>query len=174
MANLIRHGRASSENWRLLDADALAAWRSGGLARDSELAGVLIPLALWMEQPERRDHRRSVPFGIVLQAADEPELLAPDVQRIGLIAIQFARFNDGRGYSIARLLRSRYGYRGELRAIGDVLRDQLFYMKRVGFDAFELRADQDAAAALAAFADFSETYQAAVDQPLPLFRRRVA
>ena len=111
---------------------------------------------------------------MVVQGDDDPQALAADLERIPLVAIQFARFNDGRGYSIARLLRQRYGYRGELRAIGDVLRDQLFYMKRVGFDAFALRADQDVDAALHAFADFSETYQAAVDQPLPLFRRRAA
>jgi len=81
---------------------------------------------------------------------------------------------DGRGYSIARLLRERYGWRGELRAIGDVLRDQLFYLTRCGFDAFELRAGQDAQAALTALADFSEAYQSSVERPQPLFRRRVA
>ena len=175
MANLIRRGHAASETWRLLDAAALEAWQSG--EQDEQSTGVLIPLALWplwLGQPqERRDALRG-PFGVVVQASDDPAVLAADLKRISLIAIQFARFNDGRGYSIARLLRQRYGYRGELRAIGDVLRDQLFYLKRVGFDAFELRADQDVAAALGAFGDFSEPYQAAVDQPLPLFRRRAA
>jgi uncharacterized protein (DUF934 family) len=60
-----------------------------------------------------------------------------------LIAVRFPKFGDGRGYSIARLLRERYGYRGELRAVGDVLRDQLLFMKRSGFDSFSLREDQD-------------------------------
>jgi uncharacterized protein (DUF934 family) len=89
-----------------------------------------------------------------------------------LIAVNFPQFTDGRGYSIARLLRERYSWRGELRAIGDVLRDQLFYLARCGFDAFMLREGQDAQAALAAFNDFSEGYQASVERPQPLFRRR--
>ena len=86
--------------------------------------------------------------------------------------VNFPQFTDGRGYSIARLLRERYGWRGELRAIGDVLRDQLFYLSRCGFDAFALRDDQDPHAALTAFDDFSEAYQASVERPQPLFRRR--
>jgi uncharacterized protein (DUF934 family) len=86
--------------------------------------------------------------------------------------VNFPKFTDGRGYSTGRLLRERYGYRGELRAIGDIFRDQLLYLSRCGFDAFVLRPGEDPQAALAAFGDFSEAYQAAVDRPLPLFRRR--
>jgi uncharacterized protein (DUF934 family) len=89
-----------------------------------------------------------------------------------MIAVNFPQFADGRGYSIARLLRERYQWRGELRAIGDVLRDQLFYLSSCGFDAFELRAGQDPRAALAAFNDFSDAYQSSVERPQPLFRRR--
>ena len=74
----------------------------------------------------------------------------------------------------ARLLRDRYGYTGEVRAIGDVLRDQLFFMQRCGFDAFVIREDRSAEDALQSLKDFSETYQAATDQPQPLFRRRQA
>ena len=94
--------------------------------------------------------------------------------RLELIAVNFARFSDGRGYSLARLLRGRYGYRGELRAVGDVLLDQLFYLMRVGFDAYALRDDQDPLAAGAALRTFSASYQAGADQPLPLFRQRRA
>ena len=86
--------------------------------------------------------------------------------------MNFPKFTDGRGYTTARLLRERYAYRGEIRAIGDVLRDQLFSYQRVGFDAFALRADKDPVDALKAFEEFSEVYQASTDQPLPLFRRR--
>ena len=92
--------------------------------------------------------------------------------RLALIAINFPKFTDGRGYSMASTLRTRLGYKGELRAIGDVLRDQLFYMQRLGFNAFDVRADKDIHAAGQSLGDFSETYQGAVDQPLPLFRRR--
>ncbi|MFB1037435.1 MAG: DUF934 domain-containing protein, partial [Sinobacterium sp.] len=76
------------------------------------------------------------------------------------------------GYSYARLLREKYGYSGELRAIGDVLKDQLFFYKRCGFDAFAMRADRDAGAAISSLKDFSDSYQVAVDQPEPLFKRR--
>jgi uncharacterized protein (DUF934 family) len=90
-----------------------------------------------------------------------------------LIALCFPVFSDGRAYSSARELRQNMGYAGEIRAIGDVLRDQLFYMHRCGFNAFALRDDQDLELALSAFADFREGYQASVDRPDPLFRRRV-
>ena len=174
MAILIRRGRICNESWPLLDAAALAAEPlAPPEAEQSRIASVLIPLALWQAQRSRWGNARGS-FGVVLQATDDPASVAADLDAIPLIAIQFARFSDGRGYSIARLLRARYGYRGELRAIGDVLRDQLFYLQRVGFDAFELRADQDPEAALSAFGDFTECYQGAVDQPLPLFRRRAA
>lgn len=79
---------------------------------------------------------------------------------------------DGRSFSTARLLRDAYGFKGELRAIGGIIRDQLFYLKRCGFDSFSLADDIDAEAAVASLSDFSESYQAAEDQKLPLFRRR--
>ena len=91
---------------------------------------------------------------------------------LSVVGVNFPKFTDGRGYSIATLLRSRYGFKGELRAIGDVLRDQLFYMRRVGFNAFAVRSDKDIQDAAQALTDFSETYQGAIDQALPLFRRR--
>jgi len=86
--------------------------------------------------------------------------------------VNFPKFGDGRGYSIARLLRTRYGYRGELRAVGHITRDLLFFMESCGFDAFELREGEDPHEALASFEDFSEAYQACVARPVPLFRRR--
>ena len=107
-----------------------------------------------------------------LDSHHDSATLADVLPRVALIAINFPKFTDGRGYSIASTLRSRFGYRGELRAIGDVLQDQLFYLQRVGFNAFALRADKDIDSAVKSLGDFSETYQGAVDQPLPLFRRR--
>ena len=100
--------------------------------------------------------------------------IADDLAHFAVIGVNFPKFADGRGYSSARLLRERYGYRGEIRAIGDVLQDQLFYMKRCGIDAFAVREDKDIEAALAGLNVFSDAYQAAVDQPQPLFRRRTA
>jgi len=97
--------------------------------------------------------------------------LKDDIARMPVIAIDFPKFADGRGYSIAYNLRARLAYTGELRAIGDVLRDQLFYMQRVGFNAFAVRADRDIHDALKGLTDFSEPYQASWDQKSPLFRR---
>lgn len=96
----------------------------------------------------------------------------PDLDRLALIAIEFPRFTDGRGYSVARMLRDRYKFTGELRAVGWVLRDQLFYMERCGFNAFELKAGKPLESGLEAFSEFSVTYQAAADDKRPFYRRR--
>jgi uncharacterized protein (DUF934 family) len=112
-------------------------------------------------------------LGVWLGPADDPAGLAPDLHRLALVAIHFPRFADGRGYSCAALLRTRHGYRGELRAIGDVGRDQLFHLKRCGFDSFQLAPHRDPHAALASLEDFGLRYQGSVDDPLPLFRRRL-
>jgi uncharacterized protein (DUF934 family) len=102
----------------------------------------------------------------------DPAEFADRLARVARIEVEFPKFGDGRGFSIARLLRERYGYRGELRAVGHVARDHLGNMEASGFDAFLLRDGEDAEKALTAFADFSEAYQASVTRPVPLFRRR--
>jgi uncharacterized protein (DUF934 family) len=91
---------------------------------------------------------------------------------VARVEVNFPKFGDGRGFSIARLLRERHGYKGELRAVGHITRDHLFFMESVGSDAFVLRDGEDPHEALAAFDDFSESYQASVARPQPLFRRR--
>jgi uncharacterized protein (DUF934 family) len=111
---------------------------------------------------------------IRLEPSDDPASVAEDLGRAARVEVNFPKFGDGRGYSIARLLRERYGYRGELRAVGHITRDLLFFLESCGFDAFELREGENPHEALAAFEDFSESYQASVTRPLPLFRRRVA
>lgn len=136
---------------------------------------VIVPLALWQSSRDalvaakRRDE-----LGVWLAPDSEPADIAGDFDRIAVIAVDFPVFRDGRGYSIARLLRERYGYKGELRAIGDVLRDQLRFYERCGFDAYAVRADKDVRDALNAFTEFTVQYQGAFDDPTPLFRRRVA
>ncbi len=104
----------------------------------------------------------------------DPEVLASDISHLPLIAVDFPQFTDGRGYSTGRLLREKYRYAGELRAIGDVLRDQLFYLRQCGFNAFAVRADHNLEDALRGLRDFSDSYQATVVTPLPLFRRRAS
>lgn len=133
---------------------------------------VIVPLSVWKNHREALLARHT-PLGLLVEGDTEPTDITPDLSHFGVIAVYFPNFGDGRGYSLARLLRERHGYTGEIRAIGDVLRDQLFYLARCGFDAFVIRADRDAAEALASLADFTEVYQAAVLQPNPLFRRRL-
>jgi uncharacterized protein (DUF934 family) len=133
---------------------------------------VIVPLAAWLAQ---RDNlaARTGQVGVWLKPDDEPGQLARDVAQLPLIAVQFPQFTDGRGYSIGRLLRERFGYKGELRAIGDVLRDQLFYMASVGFNAFDLKEGKSLDDALTAFDDFSDAYQTSVARPVPYYRRRL-
>ena len=107
-----------------------------------------------------------------LEPSDDPAAFADRLARVQRVEVRFPQFGDGRGFSIARLLRERYGYRGELRAVGHVVRDHLHYMESCGFDAYQLKEGEDAAQALAGFDDFSESYQASTARPLPLFRRR--
>ena len=123
-------------------------------------------------------HRRlaesSSPPDLVLEPTDDPALVAASLGQARVVAVRFPKFGDGRSFSLGRLLRERHGYKGELRAIGAVGRDHLYSMAQCGFDAFELRAGEDPQEALAAFGDFSESYQSTTAQPLPLFRRRAA
>ena len=109
-----------------------------------------------------------------LEPSDDPAAVADRIARAARVEVNFPKFGDGRGYSIARLLRERHGYRGELRAVGHITRDLLFFLESCGFDSFELREGEDAREALAHFEDFSESYQASVARPVPLFRRRAA
>lgn len=115
---------------------------------------------------------RGTKIGVQLHSDQEAKLVADLLPELDLVAIEFPGFKDGRGYTTARLLRERFGFKGEIRAVGDVLRDQLFYMERCGIDAYELKPGKDIEGALQAFQEFSVTYQAAADDPRPLFRRR--
>ena len=108
---------------------------------------------------------------------DDYAQLRSHIEHLDLIALQFPKAADGRAYSIAAILRTQYGYRGQLRAFGDIAVDQLFYMKRVGFDSAALAPEQCSTERLptlrAALARFSQGYQGAYDEPLPLFKRRL-
>ena len=134
---------------------------------------VIVSLERYTEQRDAL-RKRGALLGVRLRSEQEAKLVAPYASELAVIAIEIPGFKDGRGYTAARLLRDRFGYKGEIRAVGDVLRDQLFYMRRCGFDAFELKQGKDIAGAVAAFRDFSVTYQGAADDPRPLFRRRAA
>ena len=130
---------------------------------------IIVPLKVWLTQRDALHARHEL--GVWLASDERAEDLTNDLGIFSVIAVDFPKFADGRGYSIAHHLRVRLGYNGELRAIGDVLRDQMFYMQRAGFDAFAARPDKDMHEALKGLDDFSVTYQASSDEKLPLFRR---
>ncbi len=167
MAVIIKNRQVAANNWQLLKASA-----DNSLPAVPE-GDVIVPLAQWLSQKDALLARQGR-LGVWLANTDDPAEIAGDLQHFAVVAVDFPHFTDGRGSSIARLLRERYGWSGELRAIGDVIRDVLFYLSRCGFDAFDLKAGEDAQAALSAFGDFSEAYQTSVERPQPLFRRRAA
>ncbi len=144
------------------------SWRTLQTAHGDD--DLLVTLDEW-RQRRAELVARPVRVGVRLAPADDPAQVAADLERLALIAVEFPSMVDGRGYSTARLLRARHGWRGELRACGPFTRDALFQLARCGFDTFELRAGEDAQAALAEFTRFDEVYQAAEDRGA-LFERR--
>jgi uncharacterized protein (DUF934 family) len=163
---VIRNRRVEADAWKLLGVES-----PDELAQPLPDGPIIVPLALWKERRAELA-LRTQPFGVWLKPEDDPAEIAGDLEVLALVAVQFPKFTDGRGYSTAYLLRQRFGYRGELRAFGDVGRDQLFYLARVGFDSFRLADHRDPQDALASFNDFTVRYQGSTDSPLPLFRRR--
>ena len=149
---LIKNGRICTDDWRHLDDDAPLPGAGG----------VIVSLARWTAERDALV-RRNAPLGIRLASSESAEDIAGDLGFFGVIALEFPTFKDGRAYSTARLLRERFGYTGELRAVGDVLRDQLAFMARCGFDAFEYAGKTPAEEALAAFDEISALYQPASD-----------
>lgn len=159
MRRIIKNRQIIEDHWQHLADDA-----------DLPENPVIVSLARWQQQRTVL-LERGEPVGVRLPNTINPAELAEDLPKLAVVALEFPKFADGRAYSQARLLRERHGYRGEIRAVGDVLRDQVFFMARGGFDAFELREDRSLEDALMAFSEFSESYQPAADQPLPLYRR---
>ena len=167
MPEIIRGGVVVADDWQILRPSPEIP-----VTKVEIPAGrVVVPLALWLERHAELIARGDV--GVWLAGADDPSPIALWLPQLPLVAVDFPKFTDGRGYSAAYLLRSRLGYRGELRAIGDVLPDQLFFMRRVGFDAFAVRADKDVRQALRSLQPFSDAYQGSWDNAAPAFRRHV-
>jgi len=117
--------------------------------------------------------RRAAPTGVLWPNSRRIAELAPHLDRLALIALEFPNFKDGRAYSQARVLREQHGFRGELRATGNVLRDQFLFLLRAGFDGFEVRKDADAAAFAEAVARYSVFYQPAGDHRISALRARL-
>lgn len=166
MPKLIKDGAIIDDTWRLIakpetDAESISV----------PPGQVILPLCIWQAQKALLQTRTDI--GVWLDSDETADMLAEETKTLPLIGLNFPLFMDGRAFSTARLLRERYGFTGELRAVGNFMRDQLCYLRRCGVNAFAFnREDIDLNAALKSLNDFSEYYQAAVDQPLPLFRRR--
>ncbi len=131
----------------------------------------ILPLAYW--QANRNTLIKSkLQYGVWIDGAVATESLLEDIKHFAIIALDFPTFKDGRSYSHARLLRDRYAYQGDIRAIGDVLRDQLFFMQRCGISSYQVRADKDIVDALKGLSSFSVRYQAAADDGVPIYQSR--
>lgn len=163
--------RAWGPTYAVVDDPYFVARDATVLADLPQGVPVIVPLVVWIAHRDWLHARSGV--GVWLAPADDPLALAGDVASLPVIAIDFPALTDGRGYSSARLLRDRLGYKGELRAIGDVQRDQLYYLAQVGFDAFALAEGRDVDAALASLRDFTDGYQG-TQARAPWFRRRNA
>ena len=136
---------------------------------------VLVPFAVWRANKDALASRVSQgEVGLLIathEAIEDVIAEVKDINAFALVAVYVERFADGRIFSLGTLLRSRYGYKNELRAFGDVLRDQLFFLKRSGYTSFAIRKDRSAQEAIASLNDFSKPYQGAVDDAQPVFRR---
>lgn len=196
MSNLIKNTQISEDIWQTvkLPASKEAERKQAGKVVLFKLTGevsvtaeqiasteipatgkVLIPLSVWLaRQSELQSRLNAGEIGVWLDTHETLDNLiasVDDLNQFPLIAIHVERFADGRIFSLGTLLRTRYGYQNEMRAFGDVLRDQLFFLKRSGFDSYLIRADRSAVEALASLKDFTAPYQGAVDESQPIFKR---
>ena len=165
MRKIIVNGELVSDHWVTVHPC------ENGNVTVPENGDILVSLDTWNANKEQLI-AHSGKTGLLLNGDAELEDFASDLENIDLVAVNFPKFADGRGYSLARLLRERANYTGELRAVGDVLRDQLFFLHRCGFNAFVIREDRDVEDALNAFKDFTVTYQADVHEDRPIYHRR--
>jgi uncharacterized protein (DUF934 family) len=145
------------------------------VADDAEIptdGAVLVSAARFLADPETLS-RRVGKTGVVWPNNRDVDDLVPYLDKLAVVALVFPTFRDGRAYSQARLLRERYHYRGELRATGQVLRDQFVFMLRAGFDAFEVKKDSDAEAFTATAKRYSVFYQPTGDGRVTALHRRM-
>jgi uncharacterized protein (DUF934 family) len=160
---LIKNGEIADDPWlRLADGDNIPAEQS-----------VLVTLEHWQNEREALSAREA-PVGIILSSEDHPSIIADDLTYFDLVALEFPTFRDGRAFSSARVLRDRYGFTGEVRAIGYILFDQLLFLHRAGFDAVEMSTDDSRAQAdwQKALSEISIFYQDTHDGRDTILRRR--
>lgn len=136
---------------------------------------VLLPLSIWLAYKDQLASRMAAGAVAILLTTHEPiENLAavfPDTNSLPMIAVYVEKFADGRNFTLGNLLRTRYGFKNELRAVGDIMRDQLFFLKQSGFNSYQIKEGRNAEEAIASLIDFAEPYQGNVEDPNPLWRR---
>ncbi|MDC0361843.1 DUF934 domain-containing protein [Halioglobus sp.] len=154
MPRIIKDGTVTEDNRASIDTGGSSPGR-----------GQICTLQQWQKLTDKQGS------AVQLEPGQDPTPLLEYLEDIELVVINFSVFTDGRGFSYGRELRER-GYSGELRATGHFIRDQLTYLGRCGFNSFELQESTDLHEALGSLKDFSEHYQASIDSPQPLFRRR--
>jgi len=159
MPKIIKDGQVVDDTWVIIDKD---------FEGELPMAKVLLPMQYYLD---KGDSLNLMCAGIWIDSEEEVEAIGHEVNIFPLIAVNFPSFMDGRGFSIGRLLKERYGFTGQLRAIGNAIQDQLFYLKRCGFNSFDLKDGTNLEAACQSLNDFDITYQSAIDQPEALFRR---
>lgn len=144
---IIKDKKIVEDNWtHLADSD------------DMTSGDITLSLARWKtEKSALNKHQGKI--GIRIAPTDKTEEIADDLKNIALVAVEFPAFTDGRAFSHARLLRGRLNYTGEVRAIGSYMADQVFYLSRVGVNAFQLENPNDLSTALSTMNDFSVNYQ---------------
>lgn len=166
MPKLIKDGAIVDNTWTLL-----AKPEGDTTAVEVPAGQVIVHLSVWQAQKDQLQSRADV--GVWLDSDNAAEDIGEEANRFPVIGVNFPGFMDGRSFSTARILRERYGFKGELRALGNFIRDQLCYLRRCGVNAFAFaNPETNLEVALKSLDDFNEYYQASVDQPLPLFRRR--
>lgn len=162
MPKLIKNGECQTNKWQTLATPIDI--------QDADLTtgNYLVPLSAWLENPDIRNEN----IGVWLDGDTDAGQLTSTLTSASAIAVVFAAFADGRGFSLARILREDCDFTGELIAAGNYIQDQLFYLKRCGFSAFSVDDDADIDSMLISLQDFSNSYQASCDESRPLFRRR--
>ena len=160
MPTLIKDGRVEVDDWKLVET-----------VPDGRVEPRTIFPAAYAVSNSPRLFAQTSEIGVWLPGDGEPDDIAPLLGRVPLVAIRFGAVNDGRGLSLAVLLRTRFGYKGELRAFGEVLEDVMNYMRRCGFDSYQLPDGHDPEVALRAMRSLSDFYQGSVIEPRPAFRR---
>lgn len=158
---LVKNRTVAPDEWHIVDDDEATP----------EGRPIIVSLARFKADRERLIGRNTH-LGLRLKSNEAPASVAEDLDRFAVIALEFPSFRDGRAYSHATQLRRRFGYRGEVRAVGDVLRDQMLYMARCGIDAFEVADDFPDAGLEAIFGEFSDFYQPAADQATTVLAKR--